>query len=58
MSLELKDNIFVAGHGGMVGSAIVRNFKSKGFNNILTVKKEDLDLTNQDQVKDFFPKIL
>ena len=56
MSLELEDKIFVAGHGGMVGSAIVRNFESKGFNNILTVKKEDLDLTNQDQVKNFFSK--
>jgi len=49
-----KPKIYVAGHRGMVGSAIVRNLKSFGFNNILTRSHEELDLTNQIQVKNFF----
>jgi GDP-L-fucose synthase len=46
--------IYVAGHRGMVGSAIVRNLQSKGFNNILTRTHTELDLTNQAQVESFF----
>jgi len=49
-----KQKIYVAGHRGMVGSAIVRNLKSLGFNNILTRSHGELDLTNQSQVKKFF----
>jgi len=41
------DKIFVAGHNGMVGSAIVRTLKGLGYENILTVKKNFLDLTRQ-----------
>ena len=48
--------IFVAGHQGMVGSAIVRNLKAKGFNNLLTVSRSSLDLTSQSNVQDFFKK--
>ena len=54
MSLKHEDKIFIAGHRGMVGSAILRNLKTKGFDNIITANKKDLDLTSQEQVKDFF----
>ena len=46
--------IYVAGHRGMIGSAIVRKLKSVGYNNILTRSHDELDLTNQSQVQNFF----
>jgi GDP-L-fucose synthase len=46
--------IFVAGHRGMVGSAIVRSLTARGFTNIVTSSREELDLLNQAQVRDFF----
>ena len=46
--------IYVAGHRGMVGSAIVRNLRAKGFENIITRSRSELDLTNQAAVQDFF----
>ena len=50
-----KDSkIFVAGHKGMVGSAIVRHLQSQGYNNIITVDKSDIDLTSQSEVNIFF----
>ena len=45
--------IFVAGHRGMVGSAIVRNLQGKGYSRILTRTREELDLLNQSAVTDF-----
>ena len=51
--LNKKDKIFVAGHNGMVGSAIVRNLKANGYANILTKDRSDLDLTHQDAVKEY-----
>ena len=51
-----KDKIFVAGHKGLVGSAIVRKLKSKGFKNILISEKSKLDLTNQNSVLIFLKK--
>ena len=54
MSIDLTQKIYVAGHGGMVGSAIVRNLKSKGYNNIIGRSHHELDLTNQLAVKNFF----
>ncbi len=51
-----KDKIYVAGHNGMVGSAIVRFFKRKKNVNLLLRDKKDLDLTNQNLVKNFFKK--
>lgn len=56
MSLDLNQTIYVAGHRGMVGSAIVRNLKAKGFTNIITRTHAELDLTNQAQVATFFEK--
>jgi GDP-L-fucose synthase len=50
-----KDSkIYVAGHNGMVGNAIVRNLMDSGYNNIVTRSRTQLDLTNQNQVKYFF----
>jgi GDP-L-fucose synthase len=50
-----KDSkIYVAGHRGMVGSAIVRKLKEFGYKNIITKSKKELDLTNQFQVSQFF----
>jgi len=46
--------IFVAGHQGMVGSAIVRRLKAQGFDNIITRTHSELDLTQQQAVRDFF----
>lgn len=46
--------IYVAGHRGLVGSAIVKNLTSKGFSNIVTRTHAELDLTNQQAVADFF----
>ena len=47
MNKETEKKIYVAGHKGMVGSAIVRSLKKKGFNNLLLASKKELDLTNQ-----------
>tara|TARA_B100000886_G_scaffold134243_1_gene90602 strand:+ start:3475 stop:4476 length:1002 start_codon:yes stop_codon:yes gene_type:complete len=44
------DKIYVAGHNGMVGNAIVKNLKKNGFNNLLLVSREKLDLTNRKNV--------
>ena len=52
--MEKNSLIYVAGHNGMVGSAIVRHLKSKGFNNLIVKSSKELDLTNQIQVKTFF----
>lgn len=52
--ISANDKIYIAGHRGMVGSAIVRNLKARGFNNIITRSSSELDLRNQKQVSDFF----
>ena len=52
--LEKNDKIYVAGHRGLVGSAIVRNLKSKGYTNIIGRTHKELDLTNQMAVRTFF----
>ena len=46
--------IFVAGHLGMVGSAIVRTLKENGFHNLILKTREELNLTNQSDVYQFF----
>ncbi|SHH64561.1 GDP-L-fucose synthase [Bradyrhizobium erythrophlei] len=52
-----KDNtIFVAGHGGMVGSAIVRKLKERGYTNIVTRTRAEVDLVQQAAVREFFLK--
>jgi GDP-L-fucose synthase len=52
--MELNSKIFVAGHRGMVGSAIVANLQAKGFTNIITRTSTELNLINQQAVADFF----
>jgi len=51
---DLNARIFVAGHRGMVGSAIVRRLEALGYTNIVTKTRSELDLTNQQQVQSFF----
>lgn len=52
--MELNSKIYIAGHRGMVGSAIMRNLQNKGYNNIVTRTSKELDLRNQQAVSDFF----
>jgi GDP-L-fucose synthase len=54
MSLDLKRKIYVAGHRGMVGSAIIRHLQEKGYTNIVTRTHAEMELTNQAAVKSFF----
>jgi GDP-L-fucose synthase len=54
MSKESK--IYVAGHRGMVGSAIIRKLLEEGYQNILTRNSDELDLRNQGEVREFFQK--
>ena len=52
--MELNSKIYIAGHRGMVGGAILRNLTAKGFQNIITRTSGQLDLRNQPEVNDFF----
>ena len=54
--INKNSKIFVAGHNGLVGSAIVRKLKEKGFKKIITIEKSKLDLTNQSNVLNFLKK--
>ncbi len=51
--IDLKSKIYVAGHNGLVGSAIVRALRRKGYNNLLLKKRSELDLKNQRKVSNF-----
>ncbi len=51
---DLESRIYVAGHRGMVGSAIVRALQAKGYTNLITRTHAELDLTNQAAVRTFF----
>ncbi len=52
--MDKNSKIYVAGHNGMVGSAIVRNLKEKGYNNIVCRTSKELDLRRQDETERFF----
>ncbi|GGH53038.1 GDP-L-fucose synthase [Dyadobacter endophyticus] len=52
--MEKSAKIYIAGHRGMVGSAILRKLESEGFNNIVTRTSSELDLRNQAEVRAFF----
>ena len=54
--IDKNSKIFVAGHNGLVGSAIVRKLKRKGYRNIITINRSRLDLTNQNKVLNFLKK--
>ena len=52
--MELDSRVYIAGHGGMVGNAILRNLRKGNFKNIITKTSSELDLRNQQNVNDFF----
>ncbi|MDR4508979.1 MAG: GDP-L-fucose synthase [Candidatus Brocadiaceae bacterium] len=54
--MRIQDKIFVAGHKGMVGSAIVRLLKKRGFNNLLLRARDELDLRDAVSVNEFFER--
>ena len=54
MANDLQQKIYIAGHQGMVGSAIVRELERKGYANLVYRTHQELDLTNQAAVKHFF----
>ena len=54
--INKNSKIFVAGHNGLVGSAIVRKLNEKGFKKIITINRSKLDLTDQSKVLNFFRK--
>ena len=56
MFLNKRDKIYIAGHNGMVGSAIKRRLISNGFNNIVFKSSKELNLKNQASVNSFFEK--
>ena len=55
-SFSTDARVFVAGHRGLVGSGIVRNFKSRGFDNLVLRTRQELDLLDQRAVRDFFAR--
>ena len=55
--IKKNDKIFVAGHKGLIGSAIVSKLKFKGYKNIITISKKKLNLLNQASVFRFLKKI-
>jgi len=54
--MKEESRIYIAGHGGMVGSAILRKLKKQEYRNVICASHEQLDLTQQKQVKEFFDK--
>lgn len=54
--MDINAKIYVAGHRGLVGSAIIKNLHSKGYRNIVFKPHKELDLTNQEAVVEFFKK--
>ena len=54
--MNLQDKIFIAGHRGLVGSAILRHLKASGFQNLIVKSHNELNLTNQNLVFNFFKK--
>lgn len=56
MTLSKESKIYIAGHHGLVGSAIWNNLLSRGYNNLIGRSHKELDLTNQTAVKEFFDK--
>ena len=54
--MKLDSKIYLAGHNGLVGSALMRNLQERGYTNIITKTSNDLDLRRQKEVEDFFEK--
>ena len=55
--MDTQSKIFVAGHNGLVGSAIVRALQERGYTNLLLRSSRELDLRNQAAVDDFFSRL-
>ena len=55
--IKKNDKIFVAGHNGLIGSAIIKKLKLKGYKNLITIDKKKLNLLNQNDVFKFLEKI-
>ena len=56
MTMERGARIYVAGHRGLVGSAIHRALRSRGYQNLIVRTHAELDLTRQDAVREFFDR--
>ena len=54
--MNKTDKIYIAGHNGMVGSAIIRKLKSDGYEHLIIQSSDELDLRNQNAVYQFFEK--
>src|SRR3989344_141057 len=54
--MDKDAKIYIAGHRGLVGSAIVRALRTQGFNNLILKTHQELDLTNQQAVEEFFAR--
>ena len=54
--IKKDSKIYIAGHNGMVGSAIIRKLQSEGFSNLLTPRRDEVDCVNSSQVLKFFEK--
>jgi GDP-L-fucose synthase len=54
--MDKNSSIYIAGHRGLVGTNLVNNFKSKGYNNIITRPHSEFDLLDQVAVNEFFAK--
>ena len=55
--IKLNSKIYVAGHTGLVGSAILRKLKQKGYKNIITISQKNLNLKDQNKVFNYLKKI-
>ena len=55
--MNIDDKLFIAGHNGLAGSAFHRFLKKRGFKNIIIRNREELDLTIQYEVENFFKKV-
>jgi GDP-L-fucose synthase len=54
--MKIHDKIYIAGHNGMVGSAILRKLRAEGYQNLVLRSSSELDLRNQSEVNSFFEK--
>jgi GDP-L-fucose synthase len=54
MSIKKSAKIYIAGHTGLVGAAVTRELKEKGYNNLLLKTHSELDLMEQSAVQEFF----
>jgi len=52
--IDNQDKIFIAGHNGMVGSAIIRELRKKNYNNLITLDRSEINLTNRLKLKEWF----